>query len=180
MKLLFRLMAFASVFSTQSSLAEGTRFNRLAGSHLIANLENEETWSAEFSVSGVKYTCLECAFPVTAFLESITPYASEHYRSLSDRYLSERKIFCADLVINGPGRCLGTRPARMRGGALSGFVSKQDIASRREIEIVFFYHEREFGPELIRTKIMLEDGATLPNDASGMFREHMAKLTVFW
>lgn len=173
-------MAIATILFAQTSYAEGTRFGRLDGSYLIANMEREEIWSAEFNEAFIRYTCLECASPVTALLEAITPYTSEHYGSLSERYLSERKVYCTELVVSGAGQCLKTRPARMRGGSLSGFISEQDIASQREIEIAFFYHEREFGPELIRTKILLEDGAILPIDALGMFREHMAKLTIFW
>ena len=164
----------------QICAAEETRMHRLANSYLIENLKHVGNWEIKVSESAIEYKCLKCGRKTEAILEVINPYTRQNHGTLEQRYLYDRKVRCAELVTLNIGRCVQTRAIEMRGGALSGFQSVQEIDDSKEIEIVFFYHETKLGPELIKTTISIKYGANIQESSLEMFRWHMARLTLFW
>ncbi|GLQ27364.1 hypothetical protein [Sulfitobacter pacificus] len=172
------------IILAQSTSADDGRFSPLIGSGILERMETARVWEIEILSSGIKYKCLKCDGNVDAMIEVIAPYAPEKYTSIAQRYLAERKLFCAHLVIQGNGRCVETRSIGYRAGLLRGFESTHETSNQRSVEMVFFYRNLYFagnsGPELIRTSVMIDNGATLPNDALETFYWHMAKLTAFW
>ena len=146
----------------------------------MPNVERDGEWEVEVSESSVMYSCLICSGQTTASLELIEPNVAGNFGTLEKRYIADREQHCADLTMDGRGRCVGTQPTGLRGGALSGYISESEVSDRREVEIVFFYYERRFEPTLIRTRLVIENGSFLPNGAIEMFHWHMAKTTIFW
>ncbi|XAT60760.1 hypothetical protein GN278_08440 [Rhodobacteraceae bacterium Araon29] len=169
-----------SIFVGTYAYAEERQLSRLTDSYLFENLEKDEVWQAEVLENSIKYSCIACDKAISAHLEIVSPYTAENYSSLPERYLSERKVYCMNLVTRHNGRCLETYAISLRGNALKGFRSEQEFADHKEIETIFFYNEKSFGPELLRTIILIEDGTTLPNGTADTFLAHMAKLTLFW
>jgi hypothetical protein len=174
------MLGFMTASTTQFCFAEESRFSRLADSRLLSNLTNQGIWKTKVSNLKINYSCLTCAGKVQANIEIVRPYTAKMYPNRQERFLSERKALCAKIAILGTGRCLGTNSIGMRGGALSGFKSKIETKFGKEIEIVFFYHEKQYGSELIKTTIRVENEAKLPEQSIDMFLHHMTKLTLWW
>jgi len=180
MKMLFASALLISTVVANLVNAEQSRLSRLSESYLMSNVERDGEWEVQIAESSVLYSCLVCSGQTTASLELIEPYVAGNFGTLERRYIAERKQYCADLTMDGRGRCVDTQPTGLRAGALSGYVSESEVSGRQKFEIVFFYYERGFEPTLIRTRLTIEDGSFLPNDAIRMFHWHMAKTTHYW
>lgn len=169
------------VWLTSSAFADDSRFDPLLDARDISNLEERGEWKVTASDSSVYYECLKCVSEVTATLAVIAPYNIENYTSYHDKYLAERASFCAEIVQEFRGRCIGNRKTGWRVGLLKGFRSTHEIDDHLVTEIVFFYQNRYFGPvrspELIKVTIKSSRGATIPEDVTEMLRMHMARLT---
>jgi len=150
----------------------------LAESYLIENLKRDGTWEVQFGAARADYRCLTCDGEIEVSIEVIASYTAGDFATLGQRYLAERRQFCAELVRQQAGRCLGTAPTRYR--ALKGFHSAQELAGRHVSEIVFFNHDREHGRELIRGRISMDAGTEPAGNLIEMFRYHMARLTLFY
>ena len=174
------LLAVLSMSVVNAARAEEARMDSLASSYLIENLVAERNWEVTLYERRIDYVCLVCGGKLIARLEVLAPYDAGHFSTPGKRYLAERRQRCFELTANGQGRCVGTQHASVR-RSLSGFQSETEMLSKREIEIVFFYHDRRWpGPELIRTTIDVSEGATLPEESVVLFMWHMARLTLFW
>lgn len=182
---LLKLTTALLLFSVASPVyAVEDRLKPLMNSHLIVRLEEEGTWQVSTQGSSVRYDCLACTDDVSAELEVVAPYTAGKYASPAERYLTERKAFCADIVVHNQGRCLATEKTGWRADLLTGFHSIHEIDGKSVTEIVFFYNNRNWGasrgPEIIRGTIYTERNAAVPDGFSELLLHHMAKLTAFY
>jgi hypothetical protein len=180
-----RLLAAAALAGlAQPAAAESSRMSRLADSNLLALLTKDGDWEVMVHGTGIEYTCVQCNGAVHARLEVIAPFFTADYNTYRERYLAERKLACADLVVENAGRCIGTRETSMRGSALKGFHSIHEVNGQTVVEITFLYHNGYFGPvtgpELIKTTIIADSADAIPSHLVETLRGHMARLTVFW
>lgn len=180
-RLVSSVLILLSLLVSRAVYADESRLEILAESYLIENLQQEGHWEVDVGEERINYKCLICNGELVARLEIISPYHSDPFTSRSERYLSERRRRCVDLVVNDLGRCIGTQDISFRGGALRGFQSETHFLSNREVEVVFFYHDPRWpGPEMIKTTIYMARGFSLPNGSVEMFMWHMARLTLYW
>jgi hypothetical protein len=161
---------------SQPAHAEEDRFSRLTGSSLFKRMEALGDWEIAVLPEAVEYSCLTCKGSVVARLEIVAPYAPGAHRSVRQRYLAERRQFCADLVALRQGRCVSFKKTRWN-IVLRGFVSEHETASESVTEIVLFYWEYGLEREKIMTTIRAEKGANVPRQSSPPFMAHMARLT---
>lgn len=174
------VLAAALLQLPQIVIASEGRLSRLAASPLLQHMTERGDWIARVSTEAINYTCLTCEGPVKAKLEVFAPYGPGSHVSVWQRYLAERKQFCADLVASREGHCVSTEPKKLRGGALTGFRSIHETDVLRVISIGLFYNGYGSGPELIHTTIQMGNGVELEQDPRSMFLEHMAWPTVWY
>ncbi|UWQ79599.1 hypothetical protein K3725_00900 [Leisingera sp. S132] len=173
-------MTAAVLLLPQIVIASEGRISGLAASPLLQRMAEKGEWEARVSSEAIHYTCLTCVGRVKARLEVLAPYGTGSHASVWQRYLAERKQFCADLAASREGRCVSTEAKKLRGGALTGFRSVHETDAYRVISIGLFYHEYGSGPELIHTTIQMDRGVELEHDPSSMFLHHMARPTIWY
>lgn len=164
---------------SQPAHAEEDRFSRLTRSSLFKRMEASDDWGIAVLPEAVEYSCLTCEGSVVARLEVVVPYDPGEHKSVEQRYLAERRQFCADLVAAREGRCVSTEVTSWN-HPLGGFLSEHETASERVTEIVYFYSEHRSEREKITTTIRVEKGAGLWRQSSPPFKAHMARLTFFY
>ncbi|MEX0301442.1 MAG: hypothetical protein AB3N24_03360 [Leisingera sp.] len=150
----------------------------IAKSSLIRDLKRDGDWEVQFGANRADYRCVTCKGQVEASIEVIAPYTAGDFPTLSQRYLAGRRLYCAELVRRQLGRCLWTASSPQR--FLGGFISAQELAGRRVIEIVFFNRDWENGQELIRGLVIMDAEAESAGDLVGRFDYYMARLTRFY
>ena len=168
------------LFLGQIALADDGPFRSLVDDYLIENLERNGEWQVTFFESTVAYKCLKCEGSVRAEIEVFPVRDNENHDEFYKQYLYQRKLFCAELVVESIGRCLDTQPRSLRFGAISGFNSSQIVGSRYEYETTFYSRDLDNRPIVMKATVFSNiDTET----ASGMIRTlewHMARLTPFW
>lgn len=165
-----------SCLPSQPAHAGEDRFSRLTGSYLFKLMEANDDWDIAVLPEAVVYSCLTCEGSVVARLEIVAPYAPDMHATVEQRYLAERRQFCADLVAAREGRCVSTEVTSWN-HPLGGFLSEHETASESVTEIVLFYWEYGLEREKIMTTIRVEKGANVPRQSSPPFMAHMARLT---
>ncbi|MDE4146428.1 MAG: hypothetical protein P1U91_08110 [Pseudophaeobacter sp. bin_em_oilr2.035] len=159
--------------------ASEDRFARLTNSGLLERAEERGSWDVTVLPNAIEYACLVCDGEVTARLEIVAPYDAGGHSSVRQRYLAERKQFCSELAASRDGRCVSFRDFRGR-GPLHWFQSVDETDAGRVIHISLFNREVGYEPELIQTTIHVGESATFPPQMTGLFRHHMARLTVWF
>ncbi len=112
---------------SQPAHAEEDRFSRLTGSGLLQRMEASDDWDIAVLPEAIEYSCLSCEGSVVARLEIVAPYDPGGHKSVKQRYLAERRQFCADLVASREGRCVSSKETGWRG--LRGFLSVHETTS---------------------------------------------------
>lgn len=121
--MLKRCIFIALLFLGHISHADDGPFGLLIDHYLIDDLERDGEWEVTFIESTVMYECLKCEGSVKAEIEVFPVRDNENLAGFQESYLYQRKLFCANLVVEGIGRCLDTQPRSIRLGMLSGFRS---------------------------------------------------------
>ena len=166
------------------ALAGDGRFDPLLNSRLFSQLEESGAWDVSVSETMLSYNCRQCGGEVRVTLEIVMPYAAGGFGTSVQRYLAERKAWCADLARRFLGRCTGFSVNRWH-LTLEGFKASHEIGDWSVTELVFFYHNNRYfgpasGPELIRGTMTLESGATPPDGTTSLLHAQMARLTAFY
>ncbi|MEP4035319.1 hypothetical protein [Pseudophaeobacter sp.] len=172
------LLLFALSFSWAAAplYARDDQFSRLTGSALFKRMKESGDWEITVLPEAIEYLCLTCGGPVVARLERAVPYDPSDFGSVSERYLAERKQFCATLVAARDGRCASHREIGWSMD-LHGFRFEYELGHEEVTEMVFFYLEHDVGLVKLVTVIRGEKGARLPETP---LKAHMARMTPFF
>lgn len=173
------IAATVMLLITAPGFASDPRLSRPVDSYLIENLRRTGEWSVKSFPSKIEYSCLKCDGAVHVTIEIISPYTAANHGSLLDRYLSDRRKYCATLAQLGKGRCIKTLNRRWR-GVLQGFESETKLSDRKTIEIAYIYSERKFDPGLLKATISVQNGAKFKFSLIELFEFHLLKLTLLW
>jgi hypothetical protein len=170
------LFVLSGLWAAAPVSARDNQFSLLTGSTLFKHMKESGDWDITVLPEAIEYVCLTCEGPVVARLERAVPYGPGDYGSASQRYLAERKEFCANLVADRDGRCVSHRTIRWS-MVLHGFRFQYEIGHEEVTEMVFFYPEYDVGQVKLVTVIHGEKGVRLPDF---LLKAHMARMTPFY
>lgn len=163
------LLSFSGVDAARAS----DRMAILAESNLLEKISEDlgecETESTDYAIE------LRCdGAKVVVRIDVVTPYDPGPFSSASRRYLADRRSYCAQVVSNWSGRCIGTDRIRPRFG-LRGFRSRsKESAKLYRHEIVAFFRS-----EMLRA-VVLAERQSIGHDLDGLLQSALARLTPLW
>ena len=170
------LLALSFPWAAAPLYARDDQFSRLTGSALFKRTKESDDWDITVLPEAIEYVCLTCGGPVVARLERAVPYGPGDHGSAAQRYLAERKQFCATLVASRDGRCVSHREIGWR-MVLHGFSFQYELGHEEVTEMVFFYPDYDLGQVKLVTVIRGQKGARLPES---FLKAHMARMTPFF
>lgn len=170
------VFALSSLWAAAPVYARDDQFSRLTGSALFKRTKESDDWDITVLPEAIEYVCLTCDGPVVARLERAVPYGPGDHGSAVQRYLAERKQFCATLVAARDGRCVSHREIGWS-MVLHGFSFQYELGHEEVTEMVFFYPDYDLGQVKLVTMIHGEKGGRLPES---FLKAHMARLTPFY
>ncbi|WP_300073457.1 hypothetical protein [uncultured Ruegeria sp.] len=167
------LLILPSIGST--AFAENSRMARVAETDWMDIWErNFDECETQVFQSEITSICKKQGRQTNLRIDVSTPYKSETFGSHNQKYLADRKLYCARIVAERVGRCIGTFDISPR-HSLRGFrsVSLEDSGLYR-MEFVVFHRE-----ELIRASV-LSDIEDLDIEYDGWLQWTLARLTPLW
>ncbi|WP_299937286.1 hypothetical protein [uncultured Pelagimonas sp.] len=165
--------------SAAAVVAADDRMERLRNGQALEWIEATGHWDVTFSDRQMVMICTTCDGMVEVVLEALPFLSNDRLWHWEADYMAERKRFCSSLVQEG-GRCLGTDNSGFRGRALRGFQSSHDHQGVKTTDVIWYNNSREYGPELLRTRVKAEQGHVAPEGTANLIYSAMAQLTNYW